>query len=74
MTTMIKPNNLTPTANYLRHRAIIADRIRLTGIRKTARATGLSAMLVSRYCDATGGHDAHTHYVLAAAAGLPIRG
>jgi hypothetical protein len=66
-----EPNPIDPIANaigtYLRHRKQIAQVIRQNGIRRTATATGLPPMTVSRYCDGTGSNDARTHYVMARA-------
>jgi transcriptional regulator with XRE-family HTH domain len=58
-----------PRAMALHHRRIIADLVRKQGIRNTARAAGVTPMLVSRFCNGSGGDDAATLYILADAVG-----
>lgn len=47
------------------NRELIAHLVRDRGIRQSAADTGLTPMMVSRYCDGSGANDARTHYILA---------
>jgi hypothetical protein len=54
---------------YLHHRLILQEEARIVGIRETARRAGLTVMMVSRFCDNSGGDDGRTMYEVAAALG-----
>ncbi len=63
------PPDADAVSMYWHHRRILQEEARIVGIRETARRAELTVMMVSRFCDNSGGDDGRTMYEVAAALG-----